>query len=154
MALYHIALRTETHVRETLEVERDDLTALRIELARFVGVLLQDHANQIWDDQDWRVDVTDEVGLILYVMQISATDSAATMLYRPGKAEAAPTGSAALEQPLQVDLNAAALQVFVDRAVTFPLQLTPKLTDAGAFGRQLESTLNSPNLHQFLSPSS
>lgn len=86
MALYHIALRTESHVAEALEVERDDLTALRVELARFVGELLQDHANQIWDDQDWRVDVTDEVGLILYVMQISATDSAATMVYRPGKA--------------------------------------------------------------------
>jgi hypothetical protein len=32
------------------------------------------------------MDVTDADGLILYVMQISATDSAATMLYRPGKA--------------------------------------------------------------------
>jgi hypothetical protein len=86
MATYHIALRTESHVREALEVERDDLTALRVELARFVGELLRDHANQIWEDEDWRMDVTDADGLILYVMQISATDSAATMLYRPGKA--------------------------------------------------------------------
>jgi hypothetical protein len=65
-------------------VERDDLTALRIELARFVGDLLKKHAEIIWQDQDWRVDVTDERGLILYVMEISATDSAATMRYRPG----------------------------------------------------------------------
>jgi hypothetical protein len=86
MATYQIELRTESHVAETLKVERDDLTALRVELARFVGELLKDHADQIWVDQDWRVDVTDADGLILYVMQISATDSAATMAYRPARA--------------------------------------------------------------------
>jgi hypothetical protein len=79
-----ISLRSDTHLNETLTVERDDLTALRIELARFVGDLLKEHAEIIWQDQDWRVDVTDEKGLILYVMEISATDSAATMRYRPG----------------------------------------------------------------------
>jgi hypothetical protein len=81
---FHIGLRSDTHLNETLTVERDDLTALRIELARFVGDLLKEHAEIIWQDQDWRVDVTDEKGLILYVMEISATDSAATMRYRPG----------------------------------------------------------------------
>lgn len=85
MALYNIALRTDTHVRDVLRVERDDLTGLRIEMARFVGELLKDHAEQIWVDEDWRVDVTDEDGLILYVMQISATKSAATMFSVGGR---------------------------------------------------------------------
>ena len=85
MPRYHIQLRTESHVQEALQVDRDDLTALRIELARFVGELLKDHAEQIWVDEDWRVDVTDESGLILYVMQITASDSAATLGYRPRK---------------------------------------------------------------------
>jgi hypothetical protein len=83
MARYNIQLRTESHVANALQVDRDDLTALRIELARFVGELLKDHAEQIWVDEDWRVDVTDEAGLILYVMEISASDSAATMGLRP-----------------------------------------------------------------------
>jgi hypothetical protein len=48
-----------------------------------VGELLKDHAEQIWVDEDWRVDVTDGDGLILYVMEISASDSAATMGYKP-----------------------------------------------------------------------
>ncbi|HEX8366808.1 MAG TPA: hypothetical protein VF603_16130 [Allosphingosinicella sp.] len=48
-------------------------------MARFVGELLRDHAGKIWADKDWRVDVTDETGLILYVLSIFATDSAATM---------------------------------------------------------------------------
>ena len=85
MALYNIAFRTDTHVRDVLRVERDDLTGLRIEMARFVGELLKDHAEQIWVDEDWRVDVTDEDGLILYVMQISATKSAATMFSVGGR---------------------------------------------------------------------
>lgn len=78
MARYNIELRTESRVSETLQVEKADLTELRIEVARLVGDLLKDHANQIWIDEDWRVDVTDETGLILYVMQITATNSAAT----------------------------------------------------------------------------
>ena len=78
MAKYHIQLRTESMVSGALEVEREDLTALRIELARFVGELLKDHALQIWIDEDWRVDVTDDAGLILFVMQISATNTPAT----------------------------------------------------------------------------
>jgi len=52
---------------------------LRIELAMFVGELLRDHARQIWIDQDWRVDVTNEAGMIPYVMQITTSESAATM---------------------------------------------------------------------------
>ena len=81
MPRYHIGLRSETHLSEHLVVERDDLTALRVELAVFVGDLLRKHADQIWEDQDWRVDVTDDSGLILYAMEISATDSAASMVY-------------------------------------------------------------------------
>jgi hypothetical protein len=72
MAQYNIELRTESHVAETLKVEMEDLTALRIEVARFVGEMLKDHAGQVWADQDWRVDVTDDKGLILYIMQIQA----------------------------------------------------------------------------------
>ena len=41
--------------------------------------MLHEHAAQIWEDQDWRVDVTDEAGLIIFVMHISATNTAATM---------------------------------------------------------------------------
>ena len=79
MPRFNIELRTETRVWDTLEIERDDHTSLREELARFVGEMLRDHAGQIWEDQDWRVDVTDATGLIPYVMHISASKTAATM---------------------------------------------------------------------------
>ena len=83
MAKYRLQLRTESAVANAVEIDRDDLTQLRIELARFVGELLKDHAGQIWVDEDWRVDVTDEAGLILFVIQISATDTAATRPMKP-----------------------------------------------------------------------
>jgi hypothetical protein len=48
-------------------------------MARFVGELLKDHAELIWADQDWQIDVTNDEGLILYVLHISATETPATV---------------------------------------------------------------------------
>lgn len=77
MARYNIELRTQDRVWETLTVEKEDHTALRQEVARFMGELLRDHADQIWVDEEWRLDVTDERGLILFVMHLFVTNSAA-----------------------------------------------------------------------------
>lgn len=74
MATYHINIRTESHIADTVELEMDDLTELRLELARFVGELLKDHAELIWADQEWRVDVTDQAGVIIYVLHLSAAE--------------------------------------------------------------------------------
>ncbi|MEG3089610.1 DUF6894 family protein [Sphingomonas sp. PB4P5] len=79
MPKYNINIRTESHIANTETVERDDHTALRVELAKFVGELLKDHAELIWEDQDWQIDVTDDAGLILYVMHLAAIKSPATM---------------------------------------------------------------------------
>ena len=78
MSLYNIELRTQDRVWETLVVEKEDVTELRIEVAKFVGELLRDHAAKIWVDEDWRVDVTDSKGLILFVMHLNVTNSAAS----------------------------------------------------------------------------
>ena len=78
MARYNIEVRTESHVRETTSIDMSDLTKLRVEVACFVGELLKDHARQIWVDEDWQVDVTNERGLILFVMHVSARNTPAT----------------------------------------------------------------------------
>jgi hypothetical protein len=75
---YHINIRTESHIADSVKVEMENLTDLRVEMARFVGELLKDHAALIWADQDWQVDVTDVTGLILYVLHISAAETSAT----------------------------------------------------------------------------
>jgi hypothetical protein len=66
-----------------MAVDSEDHTELREEVARFVGQCLKDHAQQVWADEDWRIDVTDETGLILYVMHVSAAVTSATASQRP-----------------------------------------------------------------------
>jgi hypothetical protein len=78
MPIYNINIRTESHIANTLQVNKESLTELRLELARFVGELLKDHAELIWADEDWQIDVTDGEGLILYVLQMTASETAAT----------------------------------------------------------------------------
>jgi hypothetical protein len=78
MPTYNINVRTALHIADTTTVERTTLGELRLEMARFVGELLKDHAELIWIDQDWQVDVTNETGLILYVLHVSALETAAT----------------------------------------------------------------------------
>ncbi|MEV4934909.1 DUF6894 family protein [Sphingobium sp. LSP13-1-1.1] len=83
MPNYIFNIRTASHIGDAVTVQMDDHTALRTEMARFVGKLLSDHAEVIWVDEDWQFDVTDESGLILYAMNISAMKTAATMNKRP-----------------------------------------------------------------------
>jgi hypothetical protein len=83
-ARYLIELRTADKIWTSVPYEGQDLRELRVEVAKFVGEILKDHAEKIWVDQLWRVDVADENGLILYVMHLDVTDSSATMpLRRP-----------------------------------------------------------------------
>jgi hypothetical protein len=79
MPTYNINIRTASHIADTLKVEKVDLTGLRLEMARFVGELLKDHAGLLWEDKDWQIDVSDEAGLILYAINISALETAATL---------------------------------------------------------------------------
>lgn len=78
MAMYHINVRTDSHIASTTDCETQTLDDLRIELARFVGEVLKDHAGQLWVDEEWQVDVTNDEGLILYVIHLSASDTPAT----------------------------------------------------------------------------
>ena len=77
MPRYNIELRNGERVWETLVVEKDDIAGLRIEIARFVGELLKDHAEQIWVDGEWRLDATDHNGLILFILHLFATNAPA-----------------------------------------------------------------------------
>jgi hypothetical protein len=78
MPTYRINIRTESHIADTVTVEKENLTDLRLEMATFVGELLRDHAELIWADENWQIDVTDGAGMILYVIHIFASETAAT----------------------------------------------------------------------------
>ena len=78
MPKYHFQVRTESHVLLAEMVELPGTDQARVEAARRVGELLRDHAGRLWSDQDWRMDVTDAVGLILFVIHVSASKTSAT----------------------------------------------------------------------------
>jgi hypothetical protein len=75
-------VRTDTHVLLSDSVELDDLERARIEAACRVGELLKVHASAIWSDKEWHMDVTDNAGLILFAIQISAMKTSATKSFR------------------------------------------------------------------------
>jgi hypothetical protein len=74
---YHFQIRTETHVLVAERVEMANVEDARLEASRRVGELLKVHAGQIWEDQDWQMQVADDAGLILFAIYISAIRSPA-----------------------------------------------------------------------------
>lgn len=82
---FHFQVRTESHVLLTEGAELKGLDEARLEAARRTGDLLKEHAARIWADEDWQMDVTDEKGLILFVLMITAMKASATNSAGPVK---------------------------------------------------------------------
>jgi hypothetical protein len=78
MPVFHFEVRTPTHVIVTEGVELPNHTSARVEAARRIGNLLTEHAGQLWVDQEWQMDITDAEGLILYIIQVGTSNTAAT----------------------------------------------------------------------------
>ena len=57
--------------------EYGDLNAARVEAVRFVGQLLVDKAVDFWAGNEWKLEVTDSTGLILFVLVFTAIDTPA-----------------------------------------------------------------------------
>lgn len=78
MPFFNFEVRTESHVLLTEGAELTDKDAARVEAARRIGELLTDQASRLWADEMWQMDVTDQRGLILYVINVTAMKTAAT----------------------------------------------------------------------------
>jgi hypothetical protein len=78
MVRFHFQVRTETHVMLTEAAELRDADEARVEAAKRVGLFLHEHAGRLWVDMHWQMDVTDDGGLILFVIYVQALKSAAT----------------------------------------------------------------------------
>jgi hypothetical protein len=77
---FHFQVRTQSHVMLTEAAEFSTTKQAREEASRRVGVLLFEHAGQL--DEEWQMDVTDDTGLILFVISVTARKSPATTSYR------------------------------------------------------------------------
>jgi hypothetical protein len=65
-------------VTATEVAELRDSEEARVEAAKRIGLLLHAHVGKLWVDEDWQMDVTDDAGLILFVINVAAMSSAAT----------------------------------------------------------------------------
>jgi hypothetical protein len=83
MARYYFQVRTDTHVLLSEGVDLAKAEDARVEASRRVGELQKEHAGKIWEDQDWRMDVTNDSGFILFVIHISAMRSPVMWSNRP-----------------------------------------------------------------------
>jgi hypothetical protein len=70
---FHVGTASVLGPADTVELE--DLEQARLEAARRMGALMQSHPEQIWADEDWRMAVTDEKGLILFIIDVVALAS-------------------------------------------------------------------------------
>ncbi|MDB5700803.1 MAG: hypothetical protein JWL66_1002 [Sphingomonadales bacterium] len=53
-------------------IELPDLNAAREEAVLLSGGLLSEHGKQFWKDEKWKMDVTDEAGVVLFSLQFVA----------------------------------------------------------------------------------
>jgi len=54
----------------------------RVEAARRIGFLLQEHSDELWADEDWQMEVTDDRGLIVFAINIQALKPAAIINFK------------------------------------------------------------------------
>ena len=65
-----------TRVRDVEGVSLPDLGAARVQAIRFMGGLLSDKPEFLWDGRDFRVEVTNQEGRVLCIVVALAIDTA------------------------------------------------------------------------------
>jgi hypothetical protein len=69
--------------KDDLGMELRGLAEAKCEAVRYAGKLICDAANQFWDAGDFSLTVTDEKGLVLFTLRLSATEAPAIRTWEP-----------------------------------------------------------------------
>lgn len=86
MALYHFHIHDGFDLPDREGHELPDLAAARRFAVMLGGELIRDHADAFWQHGDWRMDVTDADGLMLFALHFSAIEAPA--LHQATRAQA------------------------------------------------------------------
>ena len=81
MPHFFFNVRDGRDVQGVESVELPDFRAARREAIRFSGAVLEHEAHEV--NGDWSLEVTDETGLILFIMAFSIVQSSAVPLLFP-----------------------------------------------------------------------
>lgn len=63
--------------------ELTDLHQARLQAVRYSGELLKDHPDAFWIQNEWRIEITDLNGLVLFAIHISAVQAPALHDWKP-----------------------------------------------------------------------
>ena len=77
MAKYHFNIHDGFDLPDREGHELPDLAAARRFAVMLGGELIRDHADAFWREGQWRMDVTDAAGLVLFSLQLSAIEAPA-----------------------------------------------------------------------------
>ena len=89
MPRFHFNVRDGVSIDDLVGTDLADIYAARLEAVRFSGEVLKDNADTFWVRHEWRVEVTDDTGLILFAIHISAVDAPALHEWKPTTPKAA-----------------------------------------------------------------
>ncbi|HEX8447772.1 MAG TPA: hypothetical protein VF649_14295 [Sphingomonas sp.] len=84
MPHYHFNLADGSIDADPDGVDLPDLIHARIEAVRYLAATLSDRPDMLWPHGEYRVEVTDSKGLLLFVVTMSMLDAPATGGAGPG----------------------------------------------------------------------
>lgn len=77
MALYHFNIHDGFDLPDRDGHELPDLAAAKRFAVMLGGELIRDHADAFWKHGDWRMDVTNADGLLLFALHFTAVEAPA-----------------------------------------------------------------------------
>lgn len=75
MPLFYFNVQDGASVPDQTGTELPDLTAARHEAVRFAGALLSEDPETFWDGDEWRLNVCDDKGLMLFQLTFFSSDA-------------------------------------------------------------------------------
>lgn len=77
MPRYHFNLMDGEKEPDKVESLLEGVEQARLQAAQLFGELLRDRPEKFWQDREMQVEVTDDQGMILFVLQITAVEAPA-----------------------------------------------------------------------------
>ena len=92
MPRFHFNVHDGADLPDRTGTELADWQDARLEAIRLAGAILREDARRIALGEDWRMEVTDETGLMLFRLDFTVMETAATMRSGPAPAGPEPAG--------------------------------------------------------------
>jgi hypothetical protein len=84
MPRYHFHLENSVVIPDETGADLVDIHAARVQAVRSLSEIINEHRELFWDNQPVRVVVTDEAGLMLFVIEASAFEAPVLTRFLPG----------------------------------------------------------------------